>query len=286
MPALLAGVGLRAMVDVHVHLLAPPLQRRVWQHFDAAGPLVGRPWPVRYRWPVPDLVAHLRAMRVRAFTTMPYAHRPGVAEGMIDWSLELADAVPEVVPTLTFFPEPGAARYVSDALRRGAGAAKVHLQVGAFDPRDPLLDDVWGVLADAAVPVVVHARSGPVPGPWTGPGPIGQVLARHPGLVAVIAHLGAPETAAFLDLVERRPRTYLDTTLAFTDFMSAMHAPAVDDVRRLADLGDRVLFGSDLPSIPHSYAHAVRSLLDLGMPDDWVRAVLHDNGARLLRRDA
>jgi hypothetical protein len=282
LPRLLADHGLAGMVDVHVHLLPERMQARVWSHFDAAAPLVGREWPIRYRWPVPALLEHLRRMRVRRFPTLPYAHRPGMAADLTSWSLALAAEHPEVVPTLTFYPEPGAAGYVAAALGRGARAAKVHLQVGGFDPRDPALDQVWGLLADAGVPVVVHAGSGPVPGRFTGVEPLATVLRRFPSLVVELAHLGAPETAAFLDLVESRPRTYLDTTLAFTPFMDQMYRPSRAELSRLADLGDRIVFGSDLPSIPHTYASAVQSILALGMTTDWLRAVLHDNGARLL----
>ena len=95
---------------------------------------------------------------------------------------------------------------------------KVHVQVGGFDPRDPLLDPVWGMLADAGVPAVVHTGSGPRPGAFTGPGPFGEVLARHPGLTAVIAHMGMPEHAEFLDLAERYANVHLDTTMVFVDF--------------------------------------------------------------------
>ena len=95
---------------------------------------------------------------------------------------------------------------------------KVHVQVGDFDPRDPPLDEVWGVLADAGVPVVTHCGSGPAPGRFTGPGRFAEVLARHPSLTAVVAHMGMPEYAEFLDLADRYPRVHLDTTMAFTDF--------------------------------------------------------------------
>ena len=95
------------------------------------------------------------------------------------------------------------------------------MQVGAYDPRDELLTPVWGQLAEAGLPVVVHCGSGPAPGRFTGPGPFGEVLARHPRLTAIIAHLGAPEYGEFLDLADRYPGIHLDTTMAFTDFFSA-----------------------------------------------------------------
>ena len=67
-----AQYGVEGIVDLHVHLLPVRLQQRIWEHFDAAGPMLGRPWPIRYRWAVPDLVEHLHAMGVRRFGTMPY----------------------------------------------------------------------------------------------------------------------------------------------------------------------------------------------------------------------
>jgi len=279
---LVASLGLPGIVDMHVHLLPERLQARIWEQFDTAGPLIGRPWPIRYRWPVPALVEHLRTMHVRAVTTMPYAHRPGMAASLTAHSFSLAAQYPEVLPTLTFYPEPGVVDDVARALAAGARVAKVHLQVSDVDPRDPRLDDVWGLLADAAVPTVIHAGSGPVPGRYTGVGPISQVLDRHPRLVAVIAHLGAPETSEFLDLLDRRPATYFDTTMSFTTFMDRMRPVRPDELARLAELGDRVLFGSDLPSIPYSYAHAVHALVRTGMSQEWLRAVLWGNAQRLL----
>ena len=152
------------------------------------------------------------------FTTHAYAHRPGMAASLNDWTLDFAASTPECLPGATFFPEPGAADYVTGALDRGARIFKLHLQVGGFDPRAAELDAVWALLAETGTPIVVHAGSGPVAGGFTGPGPIGDVLARHPRLAILIAHLGAPEYEDFLDLAARHERVGLDTTMALTGF--------------------------------------------------------------------
>jgi predicted TIM-barrel fold metal-dependent hydrolase len=186
------------------------------------------------------------------------------------------------VHTATFFPEEGVDRYVREAVDGGARIFKSHLQVGAYDPGDPLLDPVWGLLAEARLPVVMHCGSGPAPGKHTGPEPAGRLLARHPRLRLVVAHMGMPEYGDFLDLAERYAEVRLDTTMAFTDFSEAF-APFPEGERtRLADLGDRIVLGTDFPNIPYPYAHQLRALERLGLGDDWLRAVCHDNGARLL----
>jgi uncharacterized protein len=257
------------------------VMRKVWAYFDAVGPLTGVPWPITYRESEEQRLAHLRGLGVRAFPSLVYPHKAGMAAWLNEWAAGFAALHDDVLQTMTFFPEPGVDGYVADALAAGARVVKVHLQVGAFDPRDPLLDPVWGRLADAGVPVVVHCGHGPVPGPFTGAGPFEEVLARHPDLTAVVAHLGMPDYAAFLDLAERYPRVHLDTTMAFTRWAEErVPFPAALRPRLLA-LQDRVVLGSDFPNIPYAYADQVAGLVRLAMGEGWLRAVLHDNGARL-----
>jgi predicted TIM-barrel fold metal-dependent hydrolase len=88
-----------------------------------------------------------------------------------------------------------------------------------------------------------------------------------------------PEIDEFLDLAERHPNVRLDTTMAFVDFWDQ---PVPDGVpARLAQLQDRVLFGTDFPNIPYEYAHQVEVLQRLDLGDDWMRSVLWHNGAEL-----
>ena len=256
---------------------------KVWAYFDAAGPMVGTPWPIEYRTDEADRLARLRALGVRAFPSLLYPHRPQMAGWLNAWAADFAAQHADVLHTATFFPEPPAAEYVREALERGARVFKAHVQVGAYDPRDPLLDPVWGLLAEAGAPVVVHCGGGPVPGPFTGPGPFGEVLARHPRLTAVVAHMGMPEYAEFLDLADRFARVHLDTTMAFTDFTERRMPYPPDLLPRLLELGDRVVLGTDFPNTPYPYSHQLEALVGLDLGDDWLRAVLHDNGARLLR---
>ncbi|WP_340540445.1 amidohydrolase family protein [Nocardioides sp. GXZ039] len=273
-------LGLPGLFDVHVHFLPPGIQRAVWAVFDQAGPKIGREWPIRYRQSHEERVEILRSFGVRRFSTLPYAHKPQVAQYLNDWSREFAGAVPEVLASATFFPEPDAARYVAAELGAGVEIFKIHLQVGEFHLDDPLLDDVWGLLEDSGTPVVVHAGSGPVGNEFTGPDSTERLLRRHPRLTLVIAHMGAPECAEFLTLAERYERVHLDTTMMFTEFFDVAY-PA-DLVPRLRDLQPKVLLGSDFPTIPYPYVEQLTGLADLGLGDDWLRAVCWENGHALL----
>lgn len=282
-PRFWQALGIPGLADVHVHFLPPRLLRRVWAYFDEAGPLVGRPWPIRYRWPDAERVAHLRALGVRMFSALSYAHRPGMAADLTAWSLAFARATPGCLPSATFYPEPEVLGYVTRALADGARVFKVHLQVGGFPADHPLLEPVWALLAEAGTPVVIHAGHAPVATEHTGPGPFAALLRRHPRLPAIVAHLGAPDYEPFLRAAEEHERVVLDTTMAFTPFFSQVAPFPERLLPRLRALGlaGKVLLGSDFPNIPYEYAQQLAGLSRLGFGEDWLRAVCWENAATL-----
>ena len=272
-------LGLPGLFDVHTHFLPDNIQRRVWEQFDTAGPKIGREWPIRYRQATAERVDLLRRFGVRRFSTLPYAHRPGIAGYLNDWAAGFKRDVPESLWSATFYPEPEAAAYVEALVAAGVEVFKVHVQVGEFHLDDPLLDPVWGTLAEAGTPVVIHAGAAPVGNDFTGPEPLRRVLERHPLLTAVVAHLGAPDYLAFCDLADRFERVHLDTTMVFTDFWETDYPAEL--TARLADLRPRVLLGSDFPTIPYPYAHQLEGLARLGLGTDWLRDVCWANAVRL-----
>ncbi|GAA1919909.1 amidohydrolase family protein [Nocardioides marmoribigeumensis] len=274
-------LGIPGVVDVHTHFMPANVLAKVWAYFDSAGPLLGRPWPVAYREDEDARVARLRAYGVQRFTSLLYPHKPGMGAWLNEWAADFAARTPDCLHSATFFPEPEAGEYVGAALRSGARVFKAHVQVGAYDPSDPLLDPVWEQLEEAGTPVVIHCASGPRPGAHTGPGPVREVLRRFPRLTLVVAHMGLPEYTPFLELAETHERVHLDTTMAFTDF-GDFTDPGDLDLPRLAGLQDRILLGTDFPNIPYPYLHQVEALVRLGLGDDWLRAVLRDNAVRLL----
>lgn len=278
-PAFWQSLGLPGLIDVHTHFMPENVMRKVWAYFDR---LPGEGWPLRYRFPPEERLAHLRSLGVRAFTSLLYPHRPDMAVWLNDWAAEFAKAAPDCVQSATFFPEPGVDSYVAEALSAGARVFKSHLQVGAYDPRDPLLRPVWRRLGAADVPVVIHCGSGPEPGEYTGPGPISEVLDEHPDLLLVIAHMGSPEYREFIELALRYQRVHLDTTLAFTNYVEAVGPFPRDALPVLVEHVDRIVLGTDYPNMPHRYAHQLEALVQIGFDDDWLRAVCYHNGARLL----
>jgi predicted TIM-barrel fold metal-dependent hydrolase len=206
-----------------------------------------------------------------------------MAQWLNTWAAGFAAQHDDVVQTATFFPEPSAPAYVEAAIDAGARIFKAHVQVGGYDPRDRLLTPVWELLEASGLPVVVHCGHGPEPGRHTGADVFAEVLAAHPLLVAVIAHMGLPDYADFLALAHRFPAVHLDTTMVFTRW-AEQSAPFPADLRpQLLTLSDRIMLGSDFPNLPYAYAEQLAGLVRLDLGPAWLRGVLYENAGRLLR---
>jgi hypothetical protein len=78
----------------------------------------------------------------------------------------------------------------------------------------------------------------------------------------------------FADLAGEFSGVHLDTTMAGTDYVERIAPLPKDYLPRLADLGDKVVLGSDFPNIPYPYAHQLEALDRLDLGDDWLRAVV------------
>ena len=278
------SLGLPGLFDVHVHLLPHRLQEAVWRFFDG---LDDPPWPVTYRDDEATRLRTLADLGVVRHTALAYGHRPGVAAWCNEHTLAAADDHAAIVPTFTFHAEAHAPRYVADAIARGGRIAKVHLQVGRFHTTDPLLADVWPQLAAAGIPALIHASAvyGVDGGDeYCGPDAIRALLERVPDLRVIVAHLGAPDVDGFVTLTEQAPTVHLDTAMILTDPPFLAEVPPTT-LGRLRGVADRLLFGSDFPTIPHRYAAQVRGLAALELDAAGLRRLLHDTAAGLVDGD-
>jgi hypothetical protein len=108
---------------------------------------------------------------------------------------------------------------------------------------------------------------------------VDRILARHPALRLIIAHMGSAEFDHYLRLAESRPTVALDTTMVFTGFTAVDPFPE-RLLPRLEALSERVLFGSDFPTIPYPLSHALASFLALPLSAEAKRRMLRDNALR------
>jgi predicted TIM-barrel fold metal-dependent hydrolase len=169
------------------------------------------------------------------------------------------------------------------------GAIKIHpphmeLAANAYRADCPSLADVYRLAGEARRPVLIHTGTSVFPGArnvYADPMPCDDVAVDFPATTLVLCHAGRPlwyDTAFFL--VRRHPNVWLDVS-------GIPPKKLLDVLPRLGDVADRVLWGTDWPSMGvRSMRRNVEEFLSLSLPDDAKRKILFDNAERLFPNDS
>jgi predicted TIM-barrel fold metal-dependent hydrolase len=266
------------IVDAHVHLFPERLAEAVRRWF------AEHAWDIRYRLHVADAVRTLREGGIDRAVALPYAHKPGMAVALNDFTLQIAREHREVVPCCTVFPgEDGGERILAEALAGEFAGVKIHCHVMRIAPDDPRMDAVWRASARHRKPVVIHCGNEPALAGYgvdvrafSGAARLERALRRHPDAIAVVPHLGMDETARFEALLDELPNLHLDTTMAITGYF-----PYAADLGILRRRPDRVLYGTDFPNLPYDWRREIDAVRALRLPASDEARILGGNAARL-----
>lgn len=263
-------------VDVHVHLHPDRLARAIVRHFAEHDN-----WHAAHSFDPDQVVATLRARGVTRFCFFSYAHKPGIARSLNEWTAKTAARYPEAIALGTVHAgDDEVVAVVDEALGdlRLAGL-KLHHSVQRFGPDDPRLLPVYERLDAAGGLLMTHAGSMPYGDVHTGVARLRPVLERFTRLKVCLAHMGAFEHETSLAMAAEFPNLYLDTTMAMTPFIARHVNITRDDLVRHQD---KILFGSDFPLIPYDYDEERRFASDLDLPEDVQRKIFYLNAVRLL----
>ena len=177
-----------------------------------------------------------------------------------------------------------AAAEVRRAADMGVRALKVHPPHMAVEPNAYLhgLDALRALYEEAErleLPVMIHTGTSIFPGARSRAGEpiaVDDVAVDFPKLTIVIAHGGRPlwmEQAFFL--VRRFPRVFMDVS-------SIPPKKVLEYFPRLAEVADKVLYGSDWPAPGvRSMGDNLRDFRALGLPDDVLAKMLDGNARRV-----
>jgi uncharacterized protein len=272
--------GLGRVVDAHVHVFPAPLFRSIHKWFDQHG------WPIRYRLGAQEVLEYLLSRGVDHVVALQYAHRPGTADGLNRYMVELCRRFPGKVTGLaTVFPgEQGCERILEKAFQRGLRGVKLHMHVQCFDMNGPEAERVYRVCSDQGKPLVIHAGREPKspayacdPYELCSAGKLERVLGQFPDLKICVPHLGMDELGPYRRLLEEYDTLWLDTAMALTDYLPGDHHPQNLQSFRT----DRVLYGSDFPNIPYAWDRELKWIQAAGLSHAEKEALLWKNAAEL-----
>lgn len=266
------------IVDSHVHLLPGRLGAKVRSIFEAGQARFG---PLAYPSDHREIVTRLADEGVNEVWTFPYAHKPGVADGLnvscAATVSEFDDGPLRVIGGATVHPgddEP------VEIVRRGVDdlglrVLKLHCSVGNFSVDDPRLRPVFDFCQERRLPVVVHLGHAPNGHTEADELPaLSRVAMRHENLPLILAHCGhhsAPEAGRLLD---DHPMLHVDLTPVVDEH------PNVNGEFLLRHSG-RILFGSDAPNTALSVTTCLAWLGTFDLPTAAHDAIVGGNARRL-----
>ncbi len=188
---------------------------------------------------------------------------------------------------------------------QGAKGIKLHPGVFGFFPHDRALWPMYAKCQELGLPVL--ADSAPLPHSRilaVHPDPIASlethshvdygepanfepVLKEFPKLNLVLAHLGSAWWDERVELAQKYPNVYFDTSQGFTaedrlSFNPHRGLAEEDAVRIIRKIGvERIMFGTDFSAL--AWEPQLEQVLRLSLTDGEKQAILADNAKRILR---
>lgn len=274
-------------IDAHTHLhpdwLFRAIRRWFAEHSD---------WKLTYPTEPDRVAAFLREHGVERFVYFSYAHKPGIAREINRWLYAAAQRLPDGIPLGTVHAgDEDPVAIADEALTTyGFRGLKLHIPVQRFPPDDPRMLPIYErlVALDRVLMIHVAGVAGvPASAESVGVARFVGVLERFPELRACVCHMGAPETSACFELLDRYPNLYLDTTMAMSErglrSLGLEAAPVAREL--LLRWQDRIVFGSDFPNLPYDYEQERRWAWERELPLDVCRKMFNTNARIFLDLD-
>jgi predicted TIM-barrel fold metal-dependent hydrolase len=262
------------MIDVHCHVFPTAAEGEAWQ--TAAG------FPAERDGTVADIGPRLAAAGVERAVVLVFprsllelqsaaASEPGATpedrrsraadrlRSWNRWACELAAADPRFLAFVAVDPTVLSTAEIQHEIAAAveAGATGVKIIPGAMRryPDDPALAPVVAACVAHDLPLLSQSGSGGLPpvgprGPFGRPAAFGPVLAAHPALRLILAHLGRGADEELVELFAAHPGVVADTSLRLGSPHDAepwSPGPIRDLIRRLGP--ERVLYGTNYPIV-------------------------------------
>lgn len=258
------------IIDIHTHVFPDAVAER------ATAALINGSRHMPYTdGTVGELLGAMDRSGVDISVLQPVATRANQVQSINTWTAALASD--RLVPFGGMHPdfeEPEAE--IERMVALGMRGIKLHPEFQEFDPLDPRMDRIYRAAAAHGLTILFHAGADPSYESVHGtPRAFKTLIAEHPQLTVVLAHLGGYEV--WDEVAEHLvgERVYFDTAYTLGHL-------ADEDVRAIitGHGADHVLFGSDAPWTDIS--REIELLRELGLAEDELEAILWRNAAQLL----
>jgi len=225
------------------------------------------------------------------------------------WGCEVGRRFPQLLPFSCISPELGGAesmvKEVELRASQGAKGIKLHPGMFSFFPDDEVMFPAYEKCQELGLPVLADSGAWPTPHVLAEyPSPVAMVVQQtvvdyaepknwakaaeaFPKLKIILAHLGSAWWDERVELAQKYPNLYFDTSQGFSAPDRMPYSPhrglAEEDVPRIfRKIGvDRILFGTDFPALAPQ--PQIEQIMRIPLTDEEKRKILAENAKRVYR---
>ena len=230
-------------------------------------------------------------------STLDQMDKHGIVKGFLSGRLDVLYDWVSHAPE-RFIPSPHFNAVVDppsiEMLRREYDAGRLEAmgeissQYAGIAPNDPILDPYFDLAEELDLPVLIHtlgigARTPTFRSSLGNPLLLEEVLVKHTSLRLYVENAGWPFADEMIALMYMYPQVYVDVSTAT---WIIPRPPFYTHLKRLidAELGDRIMFGSDQMRWPHTIGMAIESIESADfLTEGQKRDIFYNNACRFLR---
>lgn len=268
----------KPFIDFHTHLFPETLYSAIKKWF-----LENVNWRFSFKGDSMQAMSFLENVsNLENYVVLGYAHKQGIAEKLNEFYIELKRKSSKAIPLGTIHQDDvNMEQIVNKALDNGLCGFKIHCQVQKVAPDDKRFEPLYKILTERKGFILFHAGTAPFPSEHLGYKHFKNFLKKYPHVLSVVAHLGAFESDSFLAEAIDHENLFLDTSYAFiANPTNSIEA----NLKLIEKASNKILFGSDFPSICHSYEEAIESLANLPLPEQVIDNIFYNNGKNFLTK--
>ena len=257
--------------DFHVHLYPDPLAAKAVAHLTER---FGN--PPAFDGTLGGLKSNLSKTGFCGALNLPVATKPDQVASINAWAA--ANNRSPVYSLATLHPDtPDIPAVLAAAKAAGFKGVKLHPEYQTFTLDDSRIEPAWEACADLGLFVFLHAGGERVfkPPYHSSPTSIAHLLARHPRLTLVAAHLGG------FQMWDESEQTLVGKNVVLDLSHTLFWMPHAQITRMVKKHGaDRIVFGTDGPW--QEPAKILDAFLNIPLTASEQKKILWENAARLL----
>lgn len=274
------------IIDSHIHIFPEKQAKIVYEWVKKLG------FELEEIYDPKEVSNYLEKSGVDQAFVLNFAHKPGMAEKINNWTISICENNEKLIPFGTVHAKgPKVREEAERVLERGCKGLKLHPPAQRFNPLNEELKSTYELFADEGKPIIFHCGFFEDADfhEYSRPEHFEKIAEEFPSLkicLAHVCHFFTEKTAAGdLTILDEYDNVFFDTAHWFSDAFRDNYEPPFNykDLKLAFEkYPDRFLFGSDFPTTGIEIKEQVENLLSLEIDEEILRKISAENAEKLI----